>query len=544
MGTKNYNNYSDMITFTRASSGTALAKISGGGNLLSGDSSTFTSGFGDWVFYTGGTATVSNGAFTYSGSGVTTYQIANFLTVGKAYKITYDFTRTVDTYGLMVGDRLSTATQVRTPLGNGQLSGTITGYIICGFSSAVIGVYANAGGSGTIDNVIIEEVLYDQPDGTLQIFNHPTNKPRVEYDYQGNRLGLLVEEARTNTIGDSNVFQADMGTAVSSSAEIAPDGTTTATEILTSGTSTHRVKRNVGTVTATGVAYAYSVFVKSDEVSYIQLLNGGDANYFANFDLVNETVGSTGSATTGTITKYPNGWYRITALYDGTGNYNVNGYIYAAPSASATYGQVANTPGLTFHLFGAQNEAGSFPTSYIPTAGSTVTRAADVASIGVGAFGYNKTKNTIIVEASLFDSSWNPVVSRMISTTRYNEIRRDASGLADFTGLGITAVDSWPNDVIVKVGAASKPNDSSLVINGGTLRTSASGTLQYGIDTLKFGQNGTTEFTCMHLKSIAYYPRRLSDAQIKALTSPPETPTLSLTFDDSSTSYLETSIHG
>jgi len=391
---------------------------------------------------------------------------------------------------------------------------------------------------------------YLDSDGVLK--SATTNTPRVEYDYQGNRLGLLVEEARTNTIGDSNVFQADMGTAVSSSAEIAPDGTTTATEILTSGTSTHRVKRNVGTVTATGVAYAYSVFVKSDEVSYIQLLNGGDANYFANFDLVNETVGSTGSATTGTITKYPNGWYRITALYDGTGNYNVNGYIYAAPSASATYGQVANTPGLTFHLFGAQNEAGSFPTSYIPTAGSTVTRAADVASIGVGAFGYNKTAGTVLITADSAQTTDYPGAFAFNGNSGANRWYLYSSAgtwtarqFIDNVGTGIINLSAVEASAETKLALALKGSSASAVKDGGSVVNNATFPIPPLIDEMEIGDGpgGVTQLNG-HISSIAYYPRRLTDAQIKALTSPPETPTLSLTFDDSSTSYLETSIHG
>ena len=47
-----------------------------------------------------------------------------------------------------------------------------------------------------------------------------------------------------------------------------------------------------------------------------------------------------------------------------------------------------------------------------------------------------------------------------------------------------------------------------------------------------------------HIKNITYYPRRLTEAQIQKLTQVKAVPTLSLTFDGNSDSYLETSIHG
>ena len=531
-----------MITFSRASSGTALTKVGTGPELVT------NGGFDDASNWTG-QWTISGGVASADSVAVSNPTLNQNIGAGnKHYEVTLDIVSTngtgvLEVYHINLGanaifDISTTGTKtVRlfggTHASNGQLS-----------------IRARAGFIGSIDNVSVKELVHDQVNGTLQLFNHPANQPRVEYDYQGNRLGLLVEEARTNTIGDSNVFLSDIGTAVSSSAETSPDGTTTATQVVTSGASVHRIRRTAGAVTATGVAYAYSVFVKSDEVSYIQLLNGGDANYFATFDLVNETVGATGSATTGTITKYPNGWYRITALYDGTGNYAATGYIYAAASASATYGQAANTPGLTFHLFGAQNEAGSFPTSYIPTTGATATRSADVASIGVGAFGYNAQGGTVVVTAD-----WYPGSNFLVSNRAALEI--GDGGVSErlliynhdgFAGRGFmkgvlfgdqTGSGARITDDQAKVALVFADANQAHCVDGGSIDTGSAAMLA-GTTIMKIGPTLRTG----HISSIAYYPRRLTDAQIKALTSPPETPTLSLTFDDSSTSYLETSIHG
>ena len=53
-----------------------------------------------------------------------------------------------------------------------------------------------------------------------------------------------------------------------------------------------------------------------------------------------------------------------------------------------------------FYVWGAQIEEGSFATSYIPTASSSVTRAADVAEITGTNFSsfYNQSEGTVFAE--------------------------------------------------------------------------------------------------------------------------------------------------
>ena len=65
------------------------------------------------------------------------------------------------------------------------------------------------------------------------------------------------------------------------------------------------------------------------------------------------------------------------------------------------------------YVWGAQAEAGAFPTSYIPTAGATATRSADIASIPTSAFGYNQRAGSVVVDftygsdVSLSSFVWN-----------------------------------------------------------------------------------------------------------------------------------------
>jgi hypothetical protein len=61
-------------------------------------------------------------------------------------------------------------------------------------------------------------------------------------------------------------------------------------------------------------------------------------------------------------------------------------------------------------LWGAQLEAGSFPTSYISTSGAAASRSADVASIPTSAFGYNADKGTVVVDIPQRPHQIHPVL--------------------------------------------------------------------------------------------------------------------------------------
>src|SRR5210317_1676470 len=93
MGTKNFDNYSDLITFTRASSGTALRPISYGDELVTnGTFDTDLSGWTDTSELTG-SATWNSGAvdlFNDGGDITKEGRIEQSFTtvVGKTYSLT------------------------------------------------------------------------------------------------------------------------------------------------------------------------------------------------------------------------------------------------------------------------------------------------------------------------------------------------------------------------------------------------------------------------------------------------------------------------
>jgi hypothetical protein len=202
--------------------------------------------------------------------------------------------------------------------------------------------------------------------------------------------GLLIEESRTNIITYSEDMSVANGWSEDSNrilwvnnATTSPAGTTTAekiTELVLAGVSRKISVKNVSVVT--GTTYTLSVYAKAAERSFLQIT--ASANFtsaYQNFDLSNGTIGS-GTATSSAITAMGNGWYRcsIVAQASATASGTITvGIVPASTSTLFTAYLGADNHGI--FLWGAQLEAGSFPTSYIPTTIAALTRSADVCSI-------------------------------------------------------------------------------------------------------------------------------------------------------------------
>ena len=375
------------------------------------------------------------------------------------------------------------------------------------------------------------------------------NQPRFDYDpVTGECKGLLIEESRTNLTNYSEDFSnarwSRSGlTLTSNTTEIfAPDNSNNASKLIeTSANSAHfQFNFNAYGIVANTV-YTASIFIKSINKQFVQLVfddnattNGGRVN----FDLINATITSsanygTGTGISGTIIKFLNGWYRIsitsTAGTTSTlGRFSVNGITSGSSGLFPGYaGNTANG----YYIWGAQVEVGAFPTSYIPTTASTVTRSADNASMTGTNFSswYNQSEGTFFTQAK-------SIATISGSTRRFLEVSNGGAGqryllgysgtsntrfLVTFSGVNVVDIISTASPSSgVKMCASYSTNNFAQSTNGVLSTRDLQGTVPT-VDRMILGWDNitTNAILCGTISRLTYYPRALKPNQLQMLTS-------------------------
>jgi hypothetical protein len=232
--------------------------------------------------------------------------------------------------------------------------------------------------------------------GTLQ--TAATNAARFDHDPVSlTPRGLLIEPAATNLLTYSEQLDNETGwnrTGVNFTADAiaAPDGASSADKMAeNTGTSNHGIWREVGMAAG---RHTLSVWLKAGERNFggICLGEPGGARYSVLIDLTDGSFVASEYVGTPTGTGYAveaagGGWYRLSVTLTSTGSGNGVVAIMLnddeTPSWSGGVTIYAGDGGSGIHGFGAQLEAGDAPTSYVATAGSTVSRAADALSFTV-----------------------------------------------------------------------------------------------------------------------------------------------------------------
>jgi hypothetical protein len=376
--------------------------------------------------------------------------------------------------------------------------------------------------------------------------------PRLDYDpVTLAAKGLLVEEQRTNRmlytdefsfVGAADQIWSVQEATVTADAATSPDGTSNADFVKeTTNTGAHGIYGSVTTLSSVSGAHTVSVFAKANGRTKFRLTlwsgslpYGGGSAGGAEYDLTAKTAAAytngfwTGSSPV--ITELSNGWFRCSATVALPGS----GFVYYAVTFNdgASYSYAGDvTKGL--YLWGAQVEAGSFVTSYIPNkaVSAGVTRAADVASVSTQAFPYSATEGTLVANATIGNTSTQgPVAVTLNDGTGSNiiytlqivgtGIRR--SGII-YTGAVEQALlsEALTNTVglTTKAAFAFKVNDVAGSINGGTVLTDTSALIPT-VNTMRIGDNANGSQTFNgHIRQITYLPRRISNTELQTRTA-------------------------
>jgi hypothetical protein len=339
--------------------------------------------------------------------------------------------------------------------------------------------------------------------------------------------GLLIEEQRTNLLTYSEQFDnaawTKSNSTITANSVAAPDGTVTA-DTLVEDTSTGAHQITQAYVAASGTVVTFSVYVKQSQRSWMRITvnTASGANASAYFDVSAGTVGAVGGGTA-SITPVGNGWFRCSV----TGTLTTTNPTLAILLANGNNGQSYTGDGTSgIYIWGAQLEAGAFATSYIPTVAASVTRSADVASVNTLSPWFNATEGTFLSNVSPLAIDNDISLSASDSGGYANSMYLPADSGAQFIVVNSSVVEAQIDAGTIlantpnKIAAAYAANNFALSVNGGAVVTDTSGAIPT-VDRLVLGglEGNTANRLNGHLRQVAYYPRRLTNAELQALTA-------------------------
>jgi hypothetical protein len=370
----------------------------------------------------------------------------------------------------------------------------------------------------------------------------------ARFDYNPSTLapqGLLIEEGRTNILLRSAEFATSpwlangaIGTAVTADQTTSPDGTVNADK-LTEGTSSGAYWVNQQQTIVANTQYTFSAFVKAAGRNYAGIAFGKSGTPFTRGGLIIDLT--TGARTLDYSSNSPtsvvrfdavnvgNGWWRVavSVLIDAT---STDGYAEIFPSDNGTNRSYTGNGVDGIYVYGAQLESGQFPTSYIPTTAATVTRAADDATISTLSPWFNSAQGTFYTEAV----GVNNVAG---ATRRFFEIgdaginNRMLAGYSSTTNTRFLVVNGGVTqaDIAITTGvsagslvkmSSAYEIDAFRQASNGSLGGDSSGSVPV-VTAVYLGKDSTAAASVVlngYLRRITYYPRRLSNTDLQAIT--------------------------
>jgi hypothetical protein len=358
--------------------------------------------------------------------------------------------------------------------------------------------------------------------GLLEVV--PSGVARFDYDPITLACrGFLVEESRTNLLTQSgainttvnpSIWSKGVNTTIANQSIAAPDGTLSAVSYTGDGSGANEYVLQSVSLQA-NTTYTISVWARIVSGSTPTAGNIISASYNNGTTTIRAAVAYSGNISS-TFTRFSVTFTNVTA-----GSYS----MFFAVDQNTT-AEIA--------LWGAQLEAGSFPTSYIPTTSVQVTRSADVATMTGTNFSdwYRQDEGTFVVEGrtsiTYGGSNQFPFLLQADDGTNNNKIQIIQRVLSPYTdanysvlsaGATQASFDTNTNTTTFKFAVAAKANDFAFAVGGSVVNTDTSGVMPVGVNRLTPGSNGAAvNFLNGHIRKIIYYPTRCSNLELQALT--------------------------
>ena len=357
-------------------------------------------------------------------------------------------------------------------------------------------------------------------EGLIEVVEN--DRPRIDYTDSA-KGALLLEPTRTNYqpySADFSVWNVS-GSTVSSSYGLSPDGSNNSS-LITEGTGSAQHRISILSPASSGI-YTFSCFVKNKVGNHQAYIDMGAVTGFFDFDT--KTMYS--AAGTTNVESWSNDWYRI-SITSSSNITPVASYMGIGKNNTETF-QGDGSSAIEF--FGVQFEQGSYPTSYIPTQGSAVTRVADTASGSGNSEVFNDSEGVLFANIAALTQDNDDTVELCINNGTTNN-RLSISFQTATNALRVVARVSGVNQVnrtktlsditlFNKIAFKYKQNNYSVFVNGFEILTDTIGTTfpTSTLNTFDFDRaDGGTPFYGK-TKQIGYYNTILTDLELETLTS-------------------------
>jgi hypothetical protein len=304
-------------------------------------------------------------------------------------------------------------------------------------------LYSVVPSNGNGDMDVVRGTVATRVNSLGLIENVPVNEPRL--NYEAGSPSILIEPQRTNLALRSEEFNNViwsklMGSTITLDSSILNPAGGTSNFIYTASNLAFGGILRQAITALSGQSYTVSFFVKKINYRYvgIRFNTSQTANRCPNYDFDTDTLNKQGVTCDLTRVLFPNGWVRLSLTFIST---TTTGTTDIALTTANGDTNVALTGTEKMFVWGAQNELGAYPTSYIPTLGSAQTRNLDSLTRA------NIFTNNLITSAG---GTWFIELNNNILLTR------DASGNGIWIG---------DNNTVSTIG-----NSFNIRHNGGTSR--------------------------------------------------------------------------